>query len=149
MIVINLSVAFKGIGNSSNKLVSTLNGDKVFLTNSYGGLQRDIAEIRQNYNVVYMFGLDKKLKGTIRIERSAIRDNEIISSELDIDAFVRGLNDTGIIAKIGTHPRQSLCNDAYWHMLKKFNGRVVFFHIPSVKYLTEDYIANITTALYA
>lgn|GEM_PF-4350844 len=107
MIVINLSVAFKGIGNSSNKLVSTLNGDKVFLTNSYGGLQRDIAEIRQNYNVVYMFGLDKKLKGTIRIERSAIRDNEIISSELDIDAFVRALNDTGIIAKIGTHPRQS------------------------------------------
>lgn len=121
MIVINLSVAFKGIGNSSNKLVSTLNGDKVFLTNSYGGLQRDIAEIRQNYNVVYMFGLDKKLKGTIRIERSAIRDNEIISSELDIDAFVRALNDTGIIAKIGTHPRQSLCNDAYWQKLSKMN----------------------------
>ena len=149
MIVINLSVAFKGIGNSSNKLVSTFDGDKLFLTNSYGGLQRDIAEIHQNYEVVYMFGLDKKLKGSIRIERCAIRDCEIISSELDLDAFTCSLNDTGLIANIGAHPRQSLCNDAYWHMLKKFNGRVVFFHIPSVKYLTEDFIANITKALFS
>ena len=35
-------VAFKGNGNSSNKIVRNLNGDKLFLTNSYGGLKNDI-----------------------------------------------------------------------------------------------------------
>ncbi len=63
-----LYVAFKGNGNSSNKIVRSLSGDKLFLTNSYSGLKKDIDNISGTYDLVYMFGLDKKLKGNIRID---------------------------------------------------------------------------------
>lgn len=54
-----LYVAFKGNGNSANKTVKNLDGDKLFLTNSYSGLKKDIDNINNNYDLVYMFGLDK------------------------------------------------------------------------------------------
>lgn len=144
----NLSVAFKGKGNSSYRLVSALNGDKYFLTNSYCGLCKDIDALHQHYDTVYMFGLDKERKGNIRIERCAMQNNMIVMSQLDIESLSTALNENGLSAFIGTHPHRSLCNDAYWHMLKKFNGRVVFFHIPSVKYITDSFITNIEKALY-
>ena len=112
-----LYVAFKGNGNSSNKIVRSLSGDKLFLTNSYNGLKKDIDDINTTYDLVYMFGLDKKL------------------------------NKSGIDTIIGNIPIQSLCNEAYWHMLKKFNCHVLFFHIPSIKYITDNFIKKIEVAL--
>ena len=44
-----LYVAFKGNGNSSNKIVRSLSGDKLFLTNSYSGLKKDIENISGIY----------------------------------------------------------------------------------------------------
>lgn len=79
-----LYVAFKGIGNSSNRIVSSIEGDKVFLTNSFGGLKKDIDEIDLPYDEIYMFGLDKKLKGAVKIERCAKKDGVILYSQLDM-----------------------------------------------------------------
>lgn len=93
-----LYAAFKGNGNSANKIVRGLDGDKLFLTNSYGGLKKDIDNVNDTYD-------------------------------------------------LGNTPTQSLCNEAYWYMLKKCNCHVLFFHVPSIKYITEDFIAKISAVL--
>lgn len=142
-----LYVAFKGNGNSANKIVRSLDGDKLFLTNSYNGLKKDIDNINGTYDVVYMFGLDKKLKGNIRIDCVAQKDDMYLYSDVDFHSIAMKWNQSGIIADIGNTPIQSLCNEAYWYMLKKYNCHVVFFHVPSIKYITEDFIKTMKTVL--
>ena len=142
-----LYVAFKGDGNSSNKIVRNLSGDKLFLTNSYNGLKKDIDHINGTYDVVYMFGLDKRLKGNVRIDCVAQRGEECLYSDVDIHSIALELNKSGMITYIGNTPTQSLCNEAYWHMLKKYNCHVVFFHVPSIKYITDSFIDKVRTVL--
>ena len=142
-----LYVAFKGKGNSSNRIVSNLIGDKLFLTNSYTGLKYDIDNINDIYDLVYMFGLDKQLKGDIRIDCVAAKDDVRLCSDIDLDVISTSLNKHGITANIGNTPTKYLCNEAYWYMLRKYNRHVVFFHVPSIKYITEEYIEKIKNAL--
>ena len=94
-----------------------------------------------------MFGLDKTLKGSIRIEYAARRDNVCLYSDMDLDMLAGKLNERGIITSTGNTPAQSLCNEAYWYMLRKFNCHVVFLHVPSIKYITDSFIESIQTAL--
>ena len=77
-----LYVGFKGIHNSSNKLVRNLQGEKYFLTNSFEGLKRDIENLVGEYEQVYMFGLDKALKDSVRIEKCAEKDGERIYTQM-------------------------------------------------------------------
>lgn len=142
---LDLYVAFKGTSNTSNKLVSNLEGEKLFLTNSFNGLRRDIENIEGYYNNVYMFGLDKNLKGTFRVEQCAVNGGNILSSNLEIETIVRKLNENGIIAEIGNEPKYSLCNEAYWYMLNKYCNKVIFVHVPSIKYVDEEFIKKIKT----
>lgn len=142
-----LYVAFNGKGNSSNKIVSNFIGDKLFLTNSYTGLKRDIDSIHDTYDLVYMFGLDKQLRGDIRIDSIAAKDDVYLSTDIDLDAIRTKLNQNGIAASISTTPTKYLCNEAYWYMLNKYDNRVVFFHVPSIGYITEEYIAKIKRAI--
>lgn len=142
-----LYVAFKGKGNSSNKIVSNFIGDKLFLTNSYMGLKRDIDSVNDTYDLVYMFGLDKQLRGDIRIDSVAAKDGVRLCSDIDLETIKTKLNENGIVAGIGTTPTKYLCNEAYWYMLNKYDKRVVFFHVPSIVYITEEYIANIRNAI--
>lgn len=142
-----LYVAFKGNGNSANKIVRNLSGDKLFLTNSYGGLKKDIDHINATYDFVYMFGLDKALKGNVRIECVAQRDDICLYSDMDFHSIAMKLNRSGIITHIGNTPTQSLCNEAYWYMLRKFNCHAVFIHVPSIKYITEEFIEKVRMVL--
>ena len=142
-----LYVAFKGKGNSSNKIVSSFAGDKLFLTNSFIGLKKDIDIINKTYDLVYMFGLDKNLKGGIRIESVAVKDDVRLYSDMDLDAIKVKLNNYGISATVGSTPAKYLCNEAYWYMLRKYNNQVVFFHVPSIKYISGAFIENIKNAI--
>lgn len=142
-----LYVAFKGKGNSSNRIVSSFAGDKLFLTNSFMGLKKDIDGINNTYDLIFMFGLDKSLKGEIRIESVAVKDNVRLYSDMDLDAIKVKLNNYGISASIGTMPSIYLCNEAYWYMLRKFNNQVAFFHVPSIKYISEAFIEKIQNAI--
>ena len=142
-----LYVAFKGKGNSSNKIVSNFIGNKLVLTDSYMGLKRDIDSIHDTYDLVYMFGLDKKLRGDIRIDSVAAKDGVRLCSDIDLDAIMTKLSENGIAVSIGTTPTKYLCNEAYWYMLNKYDNRVVFFHVLSIKYITEEYIAKIKNAI--
>lgn len=142
-----LYVAFKGNGNSSNKIVSSLSGDKLFLTNSYIRLKKDIDNINGTYDLVYMFGLDKKLKGNVRIDCVAQRGDVRLYSDMDCASVAMNLNKNGITANIGNTPTQYLCNEAYWYMLRKYNCHAMFFHVPSIKYITETFIEKIRAVL--
>lgn len=138
-----LYVAFKGKGNSSNKIVSSFAGDKLFLTNSFMGLKKDIDGINNTYDLVFMFGLDKSLKEEIRIESVAVKDDVRLYSDMDLDAIKVKLNNYGIFAAIENTPTKCLCNEAYWYMLRKYNNHVVFFHVPSIKYISEAFLVKI------
>lgn len=64
-----LLTAFKGEHNSSYQLIKDVECDKLFLTNSFEGLEEDIEECDcEQYSAVIMFGLDTKLKDRIRID---------------------------------------------------------------------------------
>lgn len=143
----NLLVAFKGSGNSSNRLVSALQGEKLFLTNSYAGLQEDTARIDGSFDVIYMFGLDKRLKGDIRLETCALLNGQIIFSQLDVSGLASAFRAQGLRVTLGKQPHLSLCNEAYGHMLQKFHGHAVFFHVPSSKYITNELIEKVSRAL--
>lgn len=143
-----LYVAFKGKGNSSNKIISSFTGDKLFLTNSFMGLKKDIDGINNTYDLVFMFGLDKSLKGEIRIESVAVKDDVRLYSDMDLDAIKVKLNNYGISAAIGNTPTKCLCNEAYWYMLRKYNNHVVFFHVPSIKYISEAFLVKVQKALF-
>lgn len=143
-----LYVAFKGAGNSSNKIVRNLCGNTLFLTNSFDGLKRDIDAIVDTYDLIYMFGVDKTLKGNVRIEKVAQKGTACLFSKIDLSLIIERLNKNGVAAYIGNTPTRSLCNEAYWYMLKKYNGRAVFFHVPSIKYITEAFIESIKATLY-
>lgn len=142
-----LYVAFKGNGNSSNKIVRSLSGEKLFLTNSYNGLKKEIDLINGTYDFICMFGLDKRLKGTVRIDCAAQKGGTCLYSVMDNDSIAMKLNKAGITANLGITPAPSLCNEAYWHMLKKFHRHATFFHVPSIKYITEDFVEAIKIVL--
>jgi len=144
---LTLYVGFKGNRNSSNIIVSNLIGEKLYLTNSYAGICKDIENISNTYDLVYMFGLDKTLRGGIRIDCVAKRDDVCLYSDIDFDRLAEKLIERGIITSIGNTPKQTLCNEAYWYMLRKYNCNVIFLHVPSIKYITESFIERVQSAL--
>ena len=127
-----LYTAFKGTHNASFQLVSQLSGDKLFLTNSFQGLEKDILSINLEYDTVYMFGIDKNLRNSIRVETCANYNGELLETSFDIVTLEKAIKNLGISCIISNKPTAYLCNAAYYYMLKK-NRNTVFIHIPSIK----------------
>lgn len=134
----NLYVGFKGKYNSSFVLVNRFCGNKLFLTNSFSGLKKDIDNIKSDYSQIIMFGLDKNLSDKIRIERVAKKDNIVYETKINTNEIKNSLQSTGVNAVISNKTTHYLCNEAYFYMLKKFNGNVVFIHIPPLRFLTKE-----------
>ena len=128
----NLYTAFKGFHNTSFQLVSQLCGDKLFLTNSFQGLEKEILSLGTDYDAIYMFGIDKNLRNGIRIETCANYNGELLETSFDIVTLEKVIKDLGISYIISNKPTAYLCNAAYYYMLKK-NRNTVFIHIPSIK----------------
>ena len=135
-----LLTGFKGKNNSSGKLVQEISENYLLLTNSFDGLQKDIEAIDEDFDFVIMFGCDKYLKDSVRIERFAEKNGERISSVLDIGDISDKLCAAGIKNCISDIPGHYLCNEAYWCALQKFNNKVVFIHIPTIKNIDDDFI---------
>ena len=127
-----LYTAFKGTHNTSFQLVSRLCGEKLFLTNSFQGLEKDILSFNGEYDAIFMFGVDKNLRNSIRIETCANYNGEQINSIFDILTLEKTIKDLGLSYAISNKPTAYLCNAAYHHMLK-LNRNTIFIHIPSVK----------------
>lgn len=135
-------VGFKGEANSSCRIVSLLAGDRLFLTNSFAGLARDLAALPEEYGAAVMFGLDKSLR-TIRVERCAVRDGILLASAMDPEGIAERLRGRGADCAVGESPFPSLCNEAYWLALKKYGGNAVFLHLPSWRRMTGEMIRGI------
>ena len=141
-----LFVGFKGKNNASGKLVELISHEHLLLTNSFGGLQKDIYSITNDYEYIVMFGVDKHLTSTVRIEESAVKDNTRVYSNLKISKLAKSLMDAGVEAEISDNPQNSLCNEAYWYGLTRFDGRAVFIHIPTIRYADENFLNKMKSA---
>ncbi len=78
-----LFTAFKGKNNASAVLLDMISGDKLYLTNSYVGLEKEILNLEKTYDIVLMFGLDKNLNNEIRIENIAENNGKIEVTSFD------------------------------------------------------------------
>lgn len=142
-----LFVGFKGKNNASGRLVQSLSPDHCLLTNSFGGIKKDIGSFPSRYDIVYLFGVDKNLEKSFRIERFAEKDGIRYSSALDLENLADRLSLAGISTVISERPTGYLCNEAYGQLLEKFHGNAVLIHIPTIRHFDEHWIANICRAL--
>ena len=99
-----LYTGFKGKNNASCQLLSRITGDKLFLTNSFAGLKRDIISISGKYDLAIMFGLDKNLKNSIRVETVAEYDGCRMTTELDVKKMIEFLEMEGLKCAISCIP---------------------------------------------
>ncbi len=140
-------IGFKGKNNASYILANYLCEDPYLLTNSFDGLKKDIEKIDEKFDYVLMFGIDKNLKDKVRIENIAEKDNCRLSSNLCLNEISKQLSEVGIQNYISDNPTHYLCNEAYWYVLGKFNGKAVFIHIPSIKNMNEEFLKKMKLAL--
>lgn len=137
-----LYIGFKGKNNVSGRLAESLSPDHLLLTNSFEGLKRDIDSIDKEHDCAVMFGVDKNLVSTVRIELSAVRDDKKYYSELRSDELAAALNAAGIKTVISDDPKNCLCNEAYWNALSRFEGRAIFIHIPTIRNADEAFLSK-------
>ena len=142
-----LLIGFKGKNNLSGELVKAPGRDYCLLTNSFGGVKKDIDEIDAVHDSVILFGVDKNLTDAVRIERTAEKDSIRYSSALDLNAMTEVFSKAGLEAKASEIPTAYLCNEAYWHLLRKFGGRAVLIHVPTMKNAGEYFIRKVQQAL--
>ena len=142
-----LYVGFKGKNNTSFRLVSALDGERLFLTNSFSGIERDIEAMNAEYDAVIMFGLDKPLSNAVRIENQAALHGDTLSTVLSTEQMAELFVKNGINCEISARPTHYLCNDAYYRMLRKTNGKAMFVHIPGSRYMTDELMAGIVKSL--
>ena len=132
-----LYLGFKGHNNSSGILVNSLSGQHSLLTNSYAGLKRDIDKLIADCDEVYLFGVDKSLSDSFRIEQYAEKEGKQLATILDINEIVNRLSASGIKCTVSKKVTHYFCNEAYWHLLAKYKGRAVLIHIPTIKHFSE------------
>ncbi len=142
-----LYVGFKGAKNTSYQLVSSFPGDHLFLTNSFEGLARDIDALEYGYDAVIMFGIDKTLFASLRVERCAELYGELLTTKLYAEQLARGFRENGIRCDVSDTPSRYLCNAAYFRMLQKTSGKAVFVHIPGSRCMTQGLMAGILKTL--
>ena len=142
-----LYTGFRGIRNASGLLAQQLAQDCCLLTNSFSGLKRDIDAIDCVFDYAVMFGVDRELTDSIRIERAAEKDGVRYASSLDLEGFAESFRAAGLAAVVSDTPTAWLCNEAYWHMLRKYDGRAVFIHIPTARNVDGMFVQRIRQAL--
>lgn len=135
-----LFVGFKGKNNSSAILVSALSAQHYLLTNSFAGLRKDMEELPPDYDEVWLFGVDKSLCDSVRIERVSQNDGVIRTTALDSEKLAARFSQAGLKATTASVPTEYLCNEAYWHLLGKYAGNAVLIHIPTIKHFDPEWI---------
>ncbi len=128
-----LYTAFKGKNNASYQLVNKISGEHLFLTNSFIGLEKDIVSINKDFDQIYMFGVDKTLKNTIRVERCARKETQLVYTDVKVEKIIDKIKEYHIDYTVSDEPTHYLCNAAYYEMLMHFPGKALFIHIPTTK----------------
>ena len=142
-----LLLGFKGKNNLSGLLVKQLGGDSCLLTNSFSGLKKDIDAIGTGYDCAILFGTDKNLAGTVRIEGAAEKEGVRRFPATDPGKAAASFREAGLAVRVSYVPTAWLCNEAYWHLLGKFSGRALLIHIPTVKNTDGFFPSKVQAAL--
>ena len=103
-----LHIGFKGKNNTSCILVKSISADSYLLTNSFEGLKRDIENLDYSYDCVILFGIDKNLTNTVRIEKAAEKETKEYSS-LNLEDLSAQLNAVGISNYLSDMPTAFNC----------------------------------------
>lgn len=140
-------IGFKGERNASCVLARYLSESAYLLTNSFGGIRKDIELLDSGLDFLVMFGIDKNLKDSVRIEAAAEIGRDRLVSNLDLSAISARLSAEGISNDLCDEPSHYLCNEAYWLALRKFHGNAVFIHIPSIKNMNSDFLEKMKKAV--
>ena len=138
-----LYVGFKGKNNSTFKLVDSMKGDHLFITNSFEGVYRDIDILKKEYKKVVMFGVDKKLSECIRFESVAQKDGQVIHTSFDMAPYIHLAAENNIRYCASDIPTKYLCNEAYFCMLRKMSCPVLFVHIPGLAHMSETFFQKL------
>ena len=144
----SLFIGFKGKNNSSGILANSFSPQSYLLTNSFEGLKKDIEKIPSGYEKAYLFGVDKNLQDSLRIERFAETGGVLRASVLDLEGLAKQFPLYGINADLSAATTKYLCNAAYGHLIEKFNGNAVLIHIPTIKHFDQAWISDIKQILY-
>jgi len=94
-----------------------------------------------------MFGVDKNLKNSVRIERVAEREGIRLYSELDLEDISKRLTTAEVRNSISDIPTHYFCNEAYWFSLQKYKGKAMFIHIPTTKNADGCFLEKMKEAL--
>ena len=86
-----------------------------------------------DFDAVCLFGADKNLVDSFRIEQCAEKEGVRLTTELDLDGISEHLSKIGIKNSISKTPTHYLCNEAYWYLLERYRGKAVLIHIPTMK----------------
>lgn len=135
-----LYIAFKGKNNASYQLVSRLDTEAFFITNSFQGAKRDILSVDESlYDKIIMFGIDKNLTDSVKIELTAALDGHFLNTCFDVDELAALCRKSDINYSISVSPNEFLCNTAYYYMLNK-KQNAIFIHIPSIARMNSDFM---------
>ena len=138
-----LYIGFKGKNNMSFRLVSYLSGERIFLTNSFAGIAREIDALSINCDAVAIFGVDKMLSTSVRIERCANKEDIFLHTAHSVCQLVKVLNSNGVNCEISDKSTAYLCNEAYYRLLQKTTGKAILIHIPSIRHMTAELMAGL------
>ena len=142
-----LFIGFKGKNNASGRLAGSLSPQCCLLTNSFGGLQKDIEKLPPDYDKAVLFGVDKNLHDAFRIERFAENEGVRAASGMDLEELAERFVSRGIKTVLSDTPTKYLCNAAYGRLIEKYSGNVVLIHIPTGRHFDEAWIPEIRKAL--
>ncbi|MDE6241359.1 MAG: hypothetical protein K2M08_02925 [Anaeroplasmataceae bacterium] len=137
-------VGFKGKNNPSFYIVSQFQ-ESFFLTNSFGGIEKDIENIKTSKDGILLFGLKPKLKNQIQIELTSKYQNQKIKTGFDVSKLNLIFKEVEVVYH--EKPSQYLCNYAYYKLLEKFNGNVILIHVPFSKEYADKIVLDLKNEL--
>ena len=145
-----LYTGFKGKNNASCQLIELIDpNDKILLTNSFEGIKRDLDNISlELYDLIIMFGINKKLKDKLIIEVNSCLNLEYLSTKVNYEQLKTEIHDNDINVDLNFKPTKYLCNYAYHNALLR-NKNSIFIHIPGISKITNtNKIASILKEVF-
>ena len=101
-----LYTGFKGKNNASCQLIELIDpSDKILLTNSFEGIKRDLDNISlELYDLIIMFGINKKLKDKLIIEVNSCLNLEYLSTKVNYEQLKMEIHDNDINVDLNFEP---------------------------------------------
>jgi pyrrolidone-carboxylate peptidase len=126
------------LNNASCNLINSINPkDKIYLTNSFEGIKKDLSNIDlESYDYILMFGINKNLKDKLMIEVKSVSNKVYNNTNINYNKLKEYIKENGINVDVNYNPTQYLCNFAYYGVLSR-NSNAVFIHIPGLSKITD------------